>query len=146
MKRNSGSSSEPRPQRYSDCSSSGLRERLPSLECFRNQFPGYSITVVIPEFTSICPKTGQADFGTITVEYEPGRLVLELKSLKGYVQAYRNLGIFYENAVNRILRDVVAACKPVWARVKGEFRPRGGMYSIVEARFPRPGKGSREGI
>ncbi len=114
---------------------SGLKTKLPSIECWPNQFPGYEITIVIPEYTAICPKTGLPDFGTITIQYEPRRLCLELKSLKMYMVAYRNLGIFYENAVNRILRDVVRAARPVWCVVKGEFSSRGGIHSIVEAKY-----------
>ena len=91
---------------------SGINAELPDIECWPNQFPGYEITIAMPEFTSICPKTGLPDFGTITIRYRPDKLCLELKSLKGYFQAYRNLGIFYENAVNRILRDIVKACQP----------------------------------
>jgi len=120
----------------------GLSEKLPSIETFSNQFPGYEIRVEIPEFTSVCPKTGLPDFGTVTILYEPDRRVLELKSLKEYVLAYRNLGIFYENVVNRILEDVVRACRPVRATVTGEFNSRGGIRSAVEARYPRPRKRS----
>jgi len=116
----------------------GLRARLPAIEIFPNQFPDYEITIEIPEFTSICPKTGLPDFGTIIIRYVPRERCLELKSLKMYILAYRNLGIFYENAVNRILKDVVKACKPVEASVVGEFSPRGGLMSVVEARYPRP--------
>lgn len=123
---------------------SGLKAKLPAIETFPNQFPGYEIKVEIPEFTSVCPKTGLPDFGTLTIVYEPRALVLELKSLKEYVLAYRNLGIFYENVVNRVLEDVVAACRPVRASVKGAFNPRGGLLSTVEARYPRPGKRPRK--
>lgn len=115
----------------------GLKTRLPRIETFPNQFPDYEITIEIPEFTSVCPKTGRPDFGIITIQYVPKSSCLELKSLKNYILAYRNLGIFYENAVNRILEDVVAACRPVRATVTGEFNPRGGIKSIVEAHFPR---------
>ncbi len=118
----------------------GLKEKLPSLETFPNQFPDYEIKIEYPEFTSVCPGTGLPDFGTIIIRYVPRKLCLELKSLKQYMLAYRNLGIFYENAVNRILEDIVKACKPVRAAVSGEFNPRGGMKSVVEARYPRPHK------
>ncbi len=121
---------------YKDVAKKGLDVKLPDIECFENQFRKYKITIVIPEYTSICPKTGQPDFGTITIEYEPDKYVIELKSLKFYIQAYRNVGIFYENAVNRILNDIVKAAKPVWVKVKGEFNPRGGIKSIVEAVYP----------
>lgn len=116
---------------------SGLDTSLPPIETFPNQFPDYEITIEIPEYTSVCPKTGLPDFGTITITYVPDKLCLELKSLKLYILAYRNLGIFYENAVNRILEDVVDACKPKRASVVGEFNPRGGLKSRVEACYPR---------
>jgi 7-cyano-7-deazaguanine reductase len=90
-----------------------------------------------PEFTSVCPKTGLPDFGNIVIRYEPDRVCLELKSLKEYLQAYRNLGIFQENIVNQVLEDVVRWAKPVWAEVKGEFRPRGGISTVVIAKWPR---------
>ncbi len=121
----------------------GLDARLPALETFSNQFPDYEITVEIPEFTSVCPKTGLPDFGTIVIRYVPRGRCLELKSLKEYALAYRNLGIFYENAVNRILEDVVRASKPVRASVVGSFRPRGGISSVIEARYPRARKASK---
>jgi 7-cyano-7-deazaguanine reductase len=115
---------------------SGIDADLPEIECWNNQFPGYEITIAMPEFTSICPKTGLPDFGTITIRYRPDKQCLELKSLKGYFTAYRNLGIFYENAVNRILRDIVRACQPLSMKVTGEFTARGGMKSVIEAEFP----------
>ncbi|MBM3292976.1 MAG: NADPH-dependent 7-cyano-7-deazaguanine reductase QueF [Candidatus Aminicenantes bacterium] len=115
----------------------GLSVELPALATFPNQFRGYEVTIDIPEFTSVCPKTGLPDFGTITIRYVPRAACLELKSLKEYILAYRGLGIFYENAVNRILEDVVRACRPVRAEVKGAFNPRGGIRAVVEASFPR---------
>lgn len=114
----------------------GITAELPEIECWPNQFPGYQISITIPEYTAVCPKTGLPDFGTIVIEYVPDKLCLELKSLKEYITAYRNLGIFYENAVNRILRDLVRACKPKNATVRGEFNVRGGMKSVIEARYP----------
>jgi 7-cyano-7-deazaguanine reductase len=117
---------------------SGIRAKLPAIECWENQFPDYEIEIVIPEYTTICPRTGLPDFGTVHVNYVPDRWCIELKSLKEYMNAYRNLGIFYENAVNRILRDLVAACRPVSMRVRGEFTPRGGIQSRVEATYARP--------
>jgi 7-cyano-7-deazaguanine reductase len=127
--------------RYTDREArAGLDASLPPLETFPNQFPNYEIAIEFPEFTSVCPKTGLPDFGTITLRYVPAGKILELKSLKGYLLAYRNLGIFYENAVNRILEDVVRACRPASAVVRGEFNPRGGLRSTVEARYPRPRK------
>jgi 7-cyano-7-deazaguanine reductase len=115
----------------------GLKTRLPQIGVFPNQFPNYEITIEIPEFTSVCPKTGLPDFGVITIRYIPRAQCLELKALKEYILAYRNLGIFYENAVNRILEDVVRACRPARASVRGEFNPRGGIKSVIEARYPR---------
>lgn len=114
----------------------GLSAKLPKIETFPNQFQGYEITISYPEFTSICPKTGLPDFGTITVQYMPDKKCLELKSVKMYMIAYRNLGIFYENVINRMLNDFVSACRPTWMIVKGEFTARGGMRGTVEARYP----------
>jgi 7-cyano-7-deazaguanine reductase len=116
----------------------GIDAELPAIDVWPNQFRGYEITIAIPEYTSICPKTGLPDYGTITIRYMPAEQCLELKALKYYILAYRNLGIFYENAVNRILRDIVAACQPVRAVVTGEFNVRGGMRTIIEAKYPLP--------
>ena len=113
----------------------GIDAALPEIETWPNQFPDYEIEIAIPEFTSVCPKTGLPDFGKLTLRYVPDKKCLELKSLKMYLLAYRNLGIFYENVVNRFLRDVVAAAKPVSATVTGEFTPRGGLHSKVTATF-----------
>ncbi len=118
----------------------GLKAPLPELETWPNQFPGYEIRIEIPEYTSVCPKTGLPDFATLAIAYSPGRLCVELKSLKEYLLAYRNLGIFYENAVNRILEDMVRSCRPVWCRVEGDFRPRGGLSSRIVASWPRPAR------
>ena len=115
---------------------SGITAPLPDIETFPNQYKGYEITIEIPEYTAICPKTGLPDFGIITLHYMPDKGCLERKSLKMYLHAYRNLGIFYENAVNRILQDVVKACRPVRARVTGTFAARGGLQSIIEAKYP----------
>lgn len=115
---------------------SGISAPLPDIETFPNQYKGYEITIEIPEYTAICPKTNLPDFGTITLHYMPDKECLELKALKMYIHAYRNLGIFYENAVNRILQDVVKACHPVWAKVTGTFTARGGLCSKIEAKYP----------
>jgi 7-cyano-7-deazaguanine reductase len=120
---------------------SGLNAKLPALASWPNQFPNYEITITVPEYTSICPKTNLPDFGTITIQYLPDKLCVELKSLKYYLLGYRNLGIFYENAVNRILNDLVKACRPVWATVTGEFNVRGGMKSRIVARYERKVRG-----
>ena len=115
---------------------SGIDAKLPDIETFPSQYKGYEITIEIPEYTAICPKTGLPDFGTIRLRYMPDKACLELKSLKMYIHAYRNLGIFYENAVNRILQDVVQSCRPVRAVVIGEFTARGGLSSTIEAKYP----------
>ena len=119
---------------------SGLDAKFPGIETWPNQFPAYEIVIDIPEFTSVCPKTGLPDFGVLSIRYMPDKECLELKSLKEYLLAYRNLGIFQENIVNQVLEDVVRSAKPVWAIVKGDFRPRGGIGTIIEARYPRPTK------
>lgn len=119
-----------------DHAKSGLSTTLPELETWPNQHKGYEITIDIPEYTAICPKTGLPDFGTIRIHYLPDQHCVELKSLKLYIHAYRNVGIFYENAVNRILHDFVKACRPVRATVTGEFTARGGLRSLIEARYP----------
>lgn len=128
----------PKSPRYtSEHAAAGLDAKFPEIETWPNQFPGYEIVVDDPEFTSVCPKTGLPDFGIITIRYMPGQRCLELKSLKEYLQSYRNLGIFQENVVNQVLEDVVKWAKPVWAEVKGEFRPRGGISTTIVARWPR---------
>jgi 7-cyano-7-deazaguanine reductase len=107
------------------------------LESFDNQYAGrdYSIEIVAPEFTSMCPKTGQPDFGTIALTYTPDRKCVELKSLKLYLQRFRNAGIFYENVTNRILDDLVAVLQPRRMRVVAAFTPRGGITTTVTACF-----------
>ena len=122
----------------------GVDAELPEIETWPNQYPGYEIEIVLPEFTSVCPKTALPDHGEITLRYVPDRLCLELKSLKMYMLAYRNLGIFQENAVNRFLQDVVKACKPVAATVTGEFTPRGGVYTKIAASYERPSARNRK--
>jgi 7-cyano-7-deazaguanine reductase len=116
---------------------SGIAAKLPAIETIPNSHKGYDITINIPEYTSVCPKTGLPDFGTITIKYMPDKKCMELKSLKYYIIGYRNLGIFYENIVNKILDDVVKACEPKWAVVTGNFNARGGMTAEIEARYPR---------
>ncbi len=137
---------------------SGIQAKLPSLECWPNQYPGYEpragardfsvlatgaakseyeVTIEIPEFTAVCPRTGLPDFGTIRIRYVPKKWCVELKALRYYINGYRPVGIFQENAVNRILNDFVAVVKPVWAVVTGEFNIRGGMKTTVEARYPK---------
>ena len=113
----------------------GIQARLPALETWPNQFPDYEILVDIPEYNAICPKTGLPDFGRLEIRYVPDALCLELKSLKLYIVAYRDLGIFYENAVNRILRDCVAACRPKRMSITGTFSSRGGISSTIAAAY-----------
>jgi 7-cyano-7-deazaguanine reductase len=139
----SRSSKNGAPRYTAEHASAGLDHDFPEIETWANQFPGYEIIVDDPEFTSVCPKTGLPDFGNIVIRYEPNRLCLELKSLKEYLQSYRNLGIFQENIVNQVLEDVLRWAKPVWAEVKGEFRPRGGISTVVIARWPRGKKSSK---
>src|SRR5438105_4750464 len=120
----------------------GLATKFPAIETWPNQFPAYEILIDDPEFTSVCPKTSLPDFGRITIRYMPRKHCMELKSLKEYLFTYRNLGIFQENIVNQVLNDVVKATDPEWALVMGDFRPRGGISTIIEAFYPRP-KGSK---
>jgi 7-cyano-7-deazaguanine reductase len=123
--------------------SAGVRARLPEIETWPNQYSDYEIEIVMPEFTSVCPKTGLPDFGRLVLRYVPDRSCLELKSYKMYLLAYRDLGIFQENVVNRVLRDVVEAAKPVTATVVGEFTPRGGLATVVTAAWSRPRRAPR---
>lgn len=122
-------------------SQKGLKEKLPEIEVFPNQYLNYEIVIKMPEFTSICPRTGLPDFGTITIRYIPNQWVAELKALKIYFHGYRNVGIFQENVVNRILRDFVQAVKPRFCEVVGEFTPRGGLYTKITAQYPFRGDG-----
>jgi 7-cyano-7-deazaguanine reductase len=107
------------------------------LEVFDNSYPGrdYTIQVVNPEFTSVCPKTGLPDFGTITITYVPDRSCIELKSLKYYFLEFRNAGIFYENITNRILDELVAACRPKSMTVKADWNARGGITETVTVTY-----------
>ena len=109
----------------------------PQLELFDNPRPGrdYTITIRCPEFTSVCPKTGQPDFGEITIEYIPERKCIELKSLKIYMQSYRNDGIYYEQLTHDILDDLTCACRPKWMQITSRFTPRGGITTDVRAEF-----------
>jgi len=126
-----------KPRYTAEHAAAGLKAQFPEIETWSNQFPGYEIVIEDPEFTSMCPKTGLPDFGVITIRYMPRRLCLELKSLKEYLHSYRNLGIFQENIVNRVLEDIVRWARPLWAEVRGEFRPRGGISTVIIARWPR---------
>jgi 7-cyano-7-deazaguanine reductase len=127
-----------------DHAAAGVHAKLPEIETWPNQYrTGYEIEIVTPEFTSVCPKTGLPDHGTLTLRYTPDRKCLELKSLKMYTLAFRNLGIFQENVVNRVLADVVKAAQPLLATVEGEFTPRGGVYTKITATYTRSRKRAR---
>src|SRR3954471_12437569 len=110
---------------------------MATLETFPNQFPEreYEIEITCPEFTAVCPKTGQPDFGTIVITYVPGATCVELKSLKLYLFSYRDRGIFYEHSINTMLDDLVEACRPRRMRVVGNFTPRGGISSRITAQY-----------
>jgi len=116
----------------------GLQKKIrnlktPAIEAWNNQYPDkiYAINLEIPEFTCICPKTGLPDFAAITIEYSPRKYCIELKSFKLYTIFYRNIGIFHEHVINKILDDFVRAVKPRWAKIKGVFNPRGGITTTV---------------
>ena len=113
--------------------------KTPAIDVWANQYPDkdYTITMAIPEFTCICPKTGLPDFAVITVEYSPHKYCIELKSFKMYTIFYRDVGIFHEHVVNKILEDFVAAAKPRWAKVTGVFNPRGGIATSVSRQYKR---------
>ncbi len=130
-----------KPEYTDEHAEAGVHAELPEIETWPNQFGEYEIEIVMPEFTSVCPKTGLPDSGTLTLVYVPNKRCLELKSLKMYTLAYRNLGIFQENVVNRFLGDVVKATDPVEAEVHGAFAARGGITTRVTARYKRKKKG-----
>ncbi|MFZ0456831.1 MAG: preQ(1) synthase [Ignavibacteriaceae bacterium] len=116
-----------------------MNEKSKLLEVFNNQYANrdYTIYHEAPEFTSLCPKTGQPDFATITVEYIPDQLCIELKSLKIYLNSYRNDGIYFESATNKILDDLVEVCQPRYMRITAEFNVRGGISSTIEAEYSK---------
>lgn len=119
------------------------KEASCSIETFKNQYPDreYEIDISCPEFTCVCPMTGQPDFATIQIKYVPAELCIELKSLKLYICAYRNEGAFHEHVTNKILDDIVEACKPVRAEVRGDFNVRGGIKTVVKATYYRDAEG-----
>ncbi len=118
-----------------------MAKKTPVIETFPNPHPrrDYLIKHVAPEFTSVCPKTGQPDFGTIEVEYIADELCIELKAFKFYLQSFRNQGIFYEDVVNVILDELAGLCRPRWMKVTGSFTPRGGIHSVISAEYFKPG-------
>jgi len=109
------------------------------LETFENQYKGreYEIEITCPEFTSLCPRTGQPDFAVIRITYVPDELCIELKSLKLYIHSYRNVGEFHEHVTNKILDDLVQACQPIRAEVAGDFNVRGGIKTVVKAMYAK---------
>ncbi len=113
--------------------------KSPEIEVFENQYPDkeYTINIEIPEFTCICPKTGLPDFALIKIEYSPEKFCVELKSLKVYTISFRSIGIFHENVVNKMLEDFVGAVNPRWAKISGEFNPRGGIKTTVTREYQK---------
>ena len=111
---------------------------MPNIEVWKNQYSDrdYMVDLSIPEFTCICPKTALPDFATIQVLYQPAKVCLELKSLKLYLVAYRDVGIFHEHLVNKLLDDLVVACHPRWMRIEVIMNPRGGIETTVVAEYP----------
>ena len=112
--------------------------KTPKIDVWKNQYPDreYTIDLSIPEFTCICPKTGLPDFAVIQISYGPIHACLELKSFKEYIVFYRNVGIFHEHAINKMLDDIVKACRPRWVEVEGAFNSRGGIQTTVRATYP----------
>jgi 7-cyano-7-deazaguanine reductase len=127
-----------------DHARSGVDAALPEIETWPNQYADYEIEIAMPEFTSVCPKTGLPDFGRIVLRYFPDKRCLELKSYKMYLLAYRDLGIFQENIVNRVLGDVVKAAKPISATVTGDFAPRGGLSTLVTAAWKSDDRSTKQ--
>lgn len=117
-----------------------MNEKQQLLVTFKNQYPNrdYKIVHTAPEFTSVCPVTGQPDFATITLEYIPNELCVELKSLKIYYTSFRNDGIYYESVTNRLLEDLVEVTKPRYMRIVAEFNVRGGISSVIDAEYESP--------
>ena len=122
---------------YRDAAKAGLTDKRPPIETFEYQFPDTAVTleITVDEFTSICPKTGHPDFGTIEIEYQPNKLCFELKSLKLYFQSFRNCGVFYEHGTVIMLRDLVDAVEPAYLEIRTKFRSRGGLRSESRAEY-----------
>jgi len=137
VSRKSGRAKSAAPAYTDEHAAAGTTVPLPEIETWPNQYADYEIEIEMPEFTSVCPKTGLPDFGKILLRYVPDGRCLELKSYKMYLLAYRDVGIFQENVVNRVLRDVVKAAQPKMATVIGDFTPRGGLSTIVTATWSR---------
>lgn len=116
-----------------------MNNKTKLLETFDNKYPdrNYTVTHIAPEFTSLCPKTGQPDFATIILEYIPDKLCVELKSYKFYLQSYRNDGIFFESVTNKILDDLVEVTKPRFMKIIAKFNTRGGISSVIETEYKK---------
>ena len=114
-----------------------MSDKLKILEVFDNVYPDrdYSVIHTAPEFTSVCPKTGQPDFATMIIEYIPDKLCIELKSLKFYLNSYRNDGIYFESVTNKILDDLVKVCSPRYMQITAQFNVRGGISSVVKVEY-----------
>ncbi|MCC6549848.1 MAG: NADPH-dependent 7-cyano-7-deazaguanine reductase QueF [Ignavibacteriaceae bacterium] len=123
-----------------------MTDKIKILETFPNAFPNRDYRVIhsAPEFTSLCPKTGQPDFATMIIEYIPDQLCIELKSLKFYLNSYRNDGIFFESVTNTILEDLTACCSPRYMKLTADFKVRGGISSVIIAEFTKPGFGAKQ--
>jgi 7-cyano-7-deazaguanine reductase len=115
------------------------RLKTPAIEVWKNRYADkiYTITLDVPEFTCICPKTGLPDFAVIKIEYSPAKYCIELKSFKMYTIFYRNLGIFHEHVINKVLEDFVKAAQPRWVKITGVFNPRGGITTTVTREYKR---------
>ncbi len=124
----------------SEIPSQNTSQFFEQLDTFENPHPhrDYVIDTICPEFTSMCPKTGQPDFGTLTISYRPAEKCFELKSLKLYLQSYRNIGAFYEDVTNRIFNDLQKVTQPRWLKIVAEFTPRGGIRTNITIEHPNP--------
>ena len=124
-----------------------MEDKTKILEVFKNEYPDrdYTVIHIAPEFTSVCPKTGWPDFATLTIEYIPDNLCIELKSLKFYLNSYRNDGIYFESVTNKILDDLVKVSSPRYMLIKAKFNVRGGISSVVEAKYQKKGYNIEKG-
>lgn len=131
-----------KPKSYQNLQSTIRSWKTPAIETFANEYPDreYLVVMTFPEFTCVCPKTGLPDFAVLTLSYTPDKHCLELKSLKEYLLAFRDKGIFHENVVNRVLDDLVATAKPRYAKLEGVFNSRGGIQTTVTREFSRTSK------